>query len=481
MQRENFGNRFGVLVAMAGSAIGLGNLWRFPYMVGEYGGAAFIFVYIICFFLLCLPILIAEVTVGRRSQTNAFRAFHRLAPGSRWHLVGILMVATPVIVVSYYSVIGGWSIEYFIKSCSLDFSLMVATPVIVVSYYSVIGGWSIEYFIKSCSLDFSSGAGAGQDIGTVFSSFISSTWLPLAYHTVFLLVTAAVVAAGVKSGIERFGKVMMPLLFVIMIVIAVRSVTLPGAGEGLEWLFRPDFSKIDASVCAAALGQGFFSLSVGFGIMLTYGSYISKDENIAVSSAYTAVSDLIFALIASCAIMPAVFVFGLDPREGPGLVFETLPFIFSNMPLGGLISILFFLALIVAALTSSISLFEVGVAYLMEEKGMSRRTASASIFAVTWVLGVLCSLSFGPLSGFKVLGNILFDFFDKLSANYLMPFGALLIVLFVGWRMKKSDIRSEFTNGGTLAGNSRIFPFVCFLIRFLAPAAIIVIFLSNLV
>lgn len=210
MQRENFGNRFGVLVAMAGSAIGLGNLWRFPYMVGEYGGAAFIFVYIICFFLLCLPILIAEVTVGRRSQTNAFRAFHRLAPGSRWHLVGILMVATPVI---------------------------------VVSYYSVIGGWSVEYFFKACSLEFTQGASSEAGFGNMFSSFISSVWAPVLYHTVYLLVTAAVVAVGVKSGIERFGKIMMPLLFVIMIVIAVRSATLPGAGSGLEWLFKPDFPR----------------------------------------------------------------------------------------------------------------------------------------------------------------------------------------------------------------------------------------------
>ena len=447
MQRENFGNRFGVLVAMAGSAIGLGNLWRFPYMVGEYGGATFIFVYIICFFLLCLPILIAEVTVGRRSQTNAFRAFHRLAPGSRWHLVGILMVATPVI---------------------------------VVSYYSVIGGWSVEYFFKACSLEFTQGASSEAGFGNMFSSFISSVWAPVLYHTVYLLVTAAVVAVGVKSGIERFGKIMMPLLFVIMIVIAVRSATLPGAGSGLEWLFKPDFSKIDASVCAAALGQGFFSLSVGFGIMLTYGSYISKDENIAVSSVYTAVSDLVFALIASCAIMPAVFVFGLDPREGPGLVFETLPFIFSNMPLGGVVSILFFLALIVAALTSSISLFEVGVAYLMEEKRISRKKACMMIFAVTWVLGILCSLSFGPLSDLKFFGNTLFNFFDKFSANWLMPLGALLIVVFVGWRMKKVDVRDEFTNGGTLRGNSRIFGLAYFLIRYIAPLAIIVIFLTNL-
>ena len=357
---------------------------------------------------------------------------------------------------------------------------MVATPIIVVSYYSVIGGWSVEYFVKACSLDFSPGAGPEAGFGDIFGSFISSVWAPVLYHTFYLLVTAAVVAVGVKSGIERFGKIMMPLLFVIMIVIAVRSATLPGAGDGLEWLFRPDFSKIDASVCAAALGQGFFSLSVGFGIMLTYGSYISKKENIAVSSAYTAVSDLVFALIASCAIMPAVFVFGLDPSEGPGLVFETLPFIFSNMPLGGLVSILFFLALIVAALTSSISLFEVGVAYLMEEKHVSRKKACVIIFVLTWALGVLCSLSFGPLSDLKLFGNTLFDFFDKLSANYLMPSGAFLIVLFVGWRMKKSDVREEFTNWETLSGNARIFPVVYFLIKYMAPVAIVVIFLTNL-
>lgn len=448
MQRENFGNRFGVLVAMAGSAIGLGNLWRFPYMVGEYGGAAFIFVYIVFFFLLCLPILISEVIIGRKSQTNAFGAFGKLAPGSPWKWVGVLMVLTPVI---------------------------------VVSYYSVIGGWSVEYFIKACMMDFSAGHASEAEFGNMFGEFITSVWTPIICHTAYLLLTALIVVAGVKSGIERFGKIMMPLLFVIVIVIAARSATLPGSREGLEWLFKPDFSKIDASVCAAALGQGFFSLSAGFGIMLTYASYISKKENIAASSAYTAVSDLIFAIIASCAIMPAVFAFGLDPEEGPGLVFETLPYIFSMMPLGGLIAVLFFLALIVAALTSSISLYEVGVAYLMEEKHMSRKKASVLIFVVAWALGILCSLSFGPLSGMKLFGNTLFNFFDKLSANWLMPLGALLIVIFVGWRMGRADVRDEFTNGGTLKANCRVFGVIYFLIRFVAPLAILVVFISNLV
>ena len=448
MQRENFGNRFGVLVAMAGSAIGLGNLWRFPYMVGEYGGAAFIFVYIVFFFLLCLPILISEVIIGRKSQTNAFGAFGKLDPGSPWRWVGVLMVLTPVI---------------------------------VVSYYSVIGGWSVEYFIKACMMDFSAGHASEAEFGNMFGEFITSVWTPIICHTAYLLLTALIVVAGVKSGIERFGKIMMPLLFVIVIVIAARSATLPGSREGLEWLFKPDFSKIDASVCAAALGQGFFSLSAGFGIMLTYASYISKKENIAASSAYTAVSDLIFAIIASCAIMPAVFAFGLDPEEGPGLVFETLPYIFSMMPLGGLIAVLFFLALIVAALTSSISLYEVGVAYLMEEKHMSRKKASVLIFVVAWTLGILCSLSFGPLSGMKLFGNTLFNFFDKLSANWLMPLGALLIVIFVGWRMGRADVRDEFTNGGTLKANCRVFGVIYFLIRFVAPLAILVVFISNLV
>ena len=446
MEREHFKSTFGVLVAMAGSAIGLGNLWRFPYMVGVYGGAAFIFVYIILVFLLCLPILFSEVIVGRRSHTNAFIAFERLAPGSAWKWTGILMVATPILVVSYYSVIGGWSLEYLFKACTFSFT-----------------------------------QGATRDeLGTIFNSFITSTWTPIIWHTVFLLLTAAVILGGVNKGIEKFGKVMMPLLFLTVIAIAVRSFTLPGAGEGLVYLFKPDFSKITPEVCAAALGQGFFSLSVGFGIMLTYGSYTRKEANIALNSTWTAVADLMFALIASCAIMPAVFAFGLNPQEGPGLVFETLPFLFANMPLGGFVAILFFLALLVAALTSSVSLFEVGVAWLVEEKHLSRKASTWIVFAVTWAIGVLCSLSFGRLSGISIFGNSIFNFLDKLSANWLMPLGALLIVIFTGWKMKKSDVIDEFTNSGTLRGNARLSGFIYFLIRWLAPVAILIIFLSNL-
>lgn len=446
MERESFGSRFGVLMAMAGSAVGLGNMWRFPYMVGEYGGAAFVFIYILFVFLLSLPILFAEQIIGRRSQTNALGAFRKLAPGTKWKLVGILSVFAPVIIVSYYSVIGGWSLEYLFKAGTFGFTEGVTR----------------------------------EELGSMFGDFISSTWAPLFGHTLFLLATALVVIAGVKSGIEKFGKIMMPVLFVIVILIAVRAMTLPGAADGIKYLFRPDFSKIDASVCAAALGQSFFSLSLGCGTMLTYASYIKKSENLPVSATYTAVSDLLFALIASCAIMPAVFAFGLSPQSGPGLVFETLPFIFSQMPLGGVVAILFFVALLVAAITSSVSLYEVGVAFLVEERHMSRKRASAVLFAVTWCLGALCSLSFGPLSDIKIIGETIFNFFDKLSANFLMTIGSFLVVLFVGWKMKKSDVMDEFTNGGSLKWNVKLFGAVYFVIRYLAPIAVLVIFVSNL-
>jgi NSS family neurotransmitter:Na+ symporter len=332
MAREKFGTRFGVLMAMVGSAVGLGNMWRFPYMVSEYGGAAFIFVYILCVFCLCLPIFFAEFIIGRRSQANAFRAFDKLAPGTPWKWVGMVAVTAPVVILSYYSVIGGWSIQYFFKACTFGFTERVTQ----------------EY------------------LDTMFAGFISSTWAPILGHTFFLIVTSLVLLGGVKSGIERFGKVMMPVLYIIVLAIAIWTAMLPGASEGLSFLFNPDFAKIDASVCAAALGQAFFSLSLGYGTMLTYASYVSKKEDIASSSTTIALSDLVFSLIASCAIMPAVFAFGLDTQGGPGLVFQTLPYIFSQMPLGGLVAILFFLSLIVAALTSSISLFEVGVAYLTE-------------------------------------------------------------------------------------------------------------------
>jgi len=433
-------------VAMAGSAVGLGNLWRFPYLVGENGGAAFIIIYILMSFLICLPIFICEFVVGRRSQENAYSSFRDLSGGSWWKYVGMMTVIVPLIVTSYYSVVGGWSIEYLFKSLAFSFTL-----------------------------------GESQAaISTMFGDFVSSPWLPLATHTLFLLITAVIVAAGIKGGIEKFSKVMMPMLFVIVLGIALYSMMLPGAKAGLDYLFNPDFSKIDAKACAAALGQAFFSLSIGFGTIMTYASYVSKKENVMFQSMATAASDLAFALIAGMAIMPAVFAFGLNPQSGPGLVFETLPYVFSQMPAGGVVAILFFVALLVAAVTSSISMFEVGVAYLVEEKKLPRVGACAIIFAFCWVLGAFCSLSFGPLSEFRLFGRNIFDFFDNLSSNVLMTLGSLLTVLFVGWRLKKTDIYDEFTNGGTISMNAKIFGVLWFLIRYICPLAVISIFVSGL-
>lgn len=443
--RDSFGSRFGALVAMAGSAVGLGNLWRFPYLVGENGGAAFIIVYILLSFLICLPIFVSEFVIGRRSQKNAYAAFRDLSGGSEWRWIGLFTVIVPLIVLSYYSVIGGWSVEYLLKSLSFSFS-----------------------------------DASRITMNTMFTDFVSSTWAPLATHTVFLLFTTLIVIVGIKDGIEKFSKVMMPLLFIIVVAIAIYSLMLPGASAGVDYLFRPDFSKIDAKACASALGQAFFSLSLGFGTIMTYASYVSKKENILTQSAATAISDLMFALIAGVAIMPAVFAFGIDPQAGPGLVFETLPYIFGQMPAGGLIAILFFAALLVAALTSSISMLEVAVAYLVEEKKFSRVWACITLFVICWIVGALCSLSFGPLSDLRINGGNLFDFFDSLSSNVLMTLGSLFTVLFVGWRLKRTDIYDEFTNGGTLSTNVRIFGVLWFLIRYICPLAIISIFLVGI-
>lgn len=446
MIRDSFGSRFGALLAMAGSAVGLGNLWRFPYLLGENGGAAFIIVYLVMICVICLPIFISEFVIGRRSQKNAYAAFHDLSGGSAWRWAGLMTVIVPLIVASYYCVIGGWAFEYLLKACTFSFT----------------------------------GGASQAAMSTMFADFVSAPWAPVICQSLFLLATTLIVVIGIKDGIEKFSKVMMPILFVIVIAIAVYVVTLPGAGAGFEYLFKPDFSKIDGGSMAAALGQAFFSLSLGFGTIMTYASYVDKNDNILKQSASTAIADTLFALIAGVAIMPAVFAFGIDPQSGPGLVFETLPYVFGQMPGGGIIAILFFVALIVAALTSSISMLEVGVAYLIEEKKLSRFASCSILFAICLVVGAFCSLSFGPLADVQIFGRSIFDFFDNLSSNILMTLGSLLTVLFVGWRLKKTDVYEEFTNGGTLSTNVKIFGVLWFLIRYVAPLAIAVIFISGL-
>ena len=448
--RENFGSRFAVIMAMAGSAVGLGNIWRFPYMVGEHGGAAFVILYMLSSFILVLPIFFAETIIGRRSRQGTFGAMEKLAPGTPWKWLGLFTVVSPIIILSYYSVVGGWSVEYLFKAACLDFTN--AEP---------------------------------SEIQGFFGQFISSTGGPIAVHTIFMLLVAGIVLAGVKKGIEGFTKVTMPILFILIIALAVYSMTLPGASEGITYLLKPDFSEVDAHAVAAAMGQAFFSLSLGVGTILTYASYMRKEENILASGVGTAVSDLLFAVIAGFAVMPAVFAAGIEPGAGAGLVFDTLPFIFNKMGVGApwlsaIIAIIFFVTILVAALTSAISMMEVGVAYLTEEKGMRRGSAVLAITVFAWGVGVLCSLSFGPLADVKLLGNSIFDFLDKLCSNWLLPAGGLLFTLFVGWKMSRADVYDEFTNGGTLKANVALFNVVWFLLRFVAPVGIVVVFLTNL-
>ena len=449
-ERENFGSRMAVIMAFAGSAIGLGNIWRFPYLVGQDGGAAFVIIYVIATLVISLPIFFAESVVGRRTGANCRGAFIELGKGTAWPYLGFLMVFTPLWIVSYYSVVGGWSLEYLIQALRLDFI--------------------------HTSPDAMSGS---------FERFISRTWAPLGFHLAFLAVTVAIVALGVKSGIEKFSKICLPILFALVVLIAVYSLTLPGAQKGLAYLFKPDFSKVTIGTCLDALGQSFYSLSLGMGIIITYSSYVSKKENLMASGVGTAVSDMLFAVLAGVAIMPAVFAAGIEPGSGPGLIFDTLPYIFAQMGLempwlSSIAAILFFLTILFAALTSSISLIEVGVAYLTEERGFKRGWACVFLFVITGALGGLCSLSFGPLADVKVLGRGFFDLFDTIASNVLLTVGGLLVVLFVGWKMPKADVFDELTNGGTKRRNVRLFNFFYFLIRYIAPVGLLVLILSNL-
>jgi len=451
-KREIFGSRLTVIFAMAGSAIGLGNIWRFPFIVGEHGGAAFVLIYILATLLISLPVFLAEVTVGRRARTSSYGAMSSLSPGkSIWKFAGILSVAIPLIIDSYYSVIGGWSLDFLLKSVTLQ-------------------------FVKSNP----------QEVTSIFGNFITSTWSPIILHLVFLGACAFIVANGIKAGIEKFSKYTIPVLFVLIVLLIYYSVSLPGASQGVKYLLKPDFSQVNARSFAYAVGQSFYSLSLGMGAIITYGSYVKKEENLMVASAGTAVSDLMFAMLAGLAIMPAVFAAGIEPGAGPGLIFQSVPFVFSTMSashpaIGAAVSIIFFLTIVVAAMTSCISLLEVGVSFLKDRYGVSRIKGSIILFLICGAAGVLCSLSFGPLKGLTLWGMNIFDIFDWLSSNILLLVMALLTVVFTGFVLKKEDVWDEITNGGTKKFNAAIFNVVYFLIKWVTPVAIVIIFITNFI
>ena len=441
MSRDEFSGFFGVLVATVGSAVGLGNLWRFPYLVGQNGGAAFILVYLAFVLIICLPIAVSEFIIGRKTKVNTVRAFQILAPKTAWSGIGIVGVLAAFAILAFYTVVGGWTMDYLVRSV-------------------------IHIFSKP---DISA-------LESQFTTMVTSPVRPIVWTVVFMIVCALIVMCGIKKGIEKYSKIMMPFLFLMIVILMVRSVTLPGAGEGISFLIKPDFSKINMSVVLAALGQAFFSLSLGMGCLITYGSYVPDKENLTKLSFSTALSDTLFAMLAGLAIMPAVFAFGISPQEGPGLVFIVLPRIFAQIPLGNVFAVMFFIILLIAAITSVISLLEVITAYVTEKLKLKRIVAVSAITVIVTVFASLSSLSQGVLKNVTIFGKSIFDFFDYLSANILLPLGGLSIVIFVGWYMKKSLVYQEFTNQGTLKGT--LFRAYYFIIRYIAPVAIAIVFLD---
>ncbi|NVJ91636.1 MAG: sodium-dependent transporter [Methylocystaceae bacterium] len=439
--REQWGSRLGFVLAAAGSAVGLGNIWKFPYMTGQNGGGAFLIIYLFFVFTIGLSVMLAEFAIGRAAQRNPIGAFAVLK-GKAWPLVGAIGMIAGFLILSFYSVVAGWTIAYIVK---------MASGTLV---------------------------GDADALGAAFGSFISDPVEPILYHALFMGLTVAVVLGGVHDGIERACKVLMPMLFVLLIVLIIRAVTLPGAEKGLAFFLMPDFSKISADMFNAALSQAFFSLSIGMGAMITYGSYLNRHENLGKSALWVTSLDSIVAVLAGLLILPAVFAFGFDPAAGPGLTFITLPAVFAQMPGGVFFGILFFLLLTVAALTSAVSLMQPIIAYFSDEKGWNPKVSAVFFGIVIFVLGIPSSLSLGIWSDFHIIGEKGFlDSVDYITSNLMMPIGGIMTSLFVGW-VVADKMKDEATNN-----NEKKFKFLngwLFICRFLAPLGISWVLISGL-
>ena len=446
-KRGSFGSKIGIILATAGSAVGLGNVWRFPYMTGENGGAAFILVYIVFIFLLGIPGMVNEFIIGRHSASNAARAYHKMSRGRPWRGVGLLGILCSTIILGFYSVVAGWCLQYL--------------------YASIAGQLS----------------GDADYVRSYFQEFSSSLLRPILWSVGFVLLTHLVIIRGVKKGIERISKLLMPTLFVLLIILVIASCMLPGAMAGVEFLFKPDFSKITSDVILAALGQSFFSLSLGTACLCTYASYFGRETNLLKSAVQISIIDTIIAILAGLMIFPAAFSVGVSPDSGPSLVFITLPNVFqqafAGMPvLGYVISLAFYALLSLAALTSLISLHEVSTAFFYEELHIGRKKAALIVTVSCSVLGAICSLSLGGYEVMSFLGKTLFDIFDFVTGQVFLPVCGFLTCLMVGWYLPHKLVRDEFTNWGTLRGS--LFHVYLFAIKYLCPACILIIFLHQL-
>lgn len=442
-KRATFGSKIGVILATVGCAVGLGNIWRFPYMLGENGGAAFLLVYISCILFLGIPVMITEFFIGRYSRKNAAGAFKVMAPGTKWSVIGYNGVAAAFLILGYYAVVSGWTLEYIVQAFSGSLEGKNAT-----------------------------------DFADEFTAFSTGVFRPILWTVVFIALTHIIIVSGVKEGIERASKVMMPVLFLILIALCVRSATLPGASEGLTFLFNPDFSKIDSSVVLSAMGQAFFSLSIGMGCLITYASYFGKDTNLQTTSLQVTILDTMVAVLAGVMIFPAVFSFGIEPTTGPELVFITLPNVFEQLPFGNIWSFVFFVLLALAALTSTISLHEVSTAYVHEEYHVSRKKAAVIVSIGVTILGILSSLSMGLLKSYTLFGLNFFNLLDFVTAKIMLPLGGMMICIFTAKRVDKLLLKEEVTNHGTI--RFYFFNTYAFFVKYIAPIAIGLIFLNEL-
>ena len=440
--RGNFASKIGVLLATVGTAVGLGNVWRFPYVVGENGGGAFLLVYVLALLLLGIPGVIAEFIVGRHSQANAVDSFKKLAPKTKWHWIGYSGVLAGFLIMGYYAVVVGWTLEYLMQACMGSLS-----------------GLTTEQY------------------GQMFDQFASHPYLPLIWMVIVMFVSHFVVSKGVSGGIEKASNILMPIFFLILLVMMVNSFFLPAASEGLTFLFKPDLSKLTPVSVLTAMGQTFFSLSLGMGCLITYSSYFKKDVKLPKTAAQVVSIDAMVAVISAVVIFPAVFSFGMQPEQGPSLVFKVLPNVFQQMPVGILWAILFYALLFIAALTSLISLHEVVTAYLYENTSMSRKKSSFLVAALVCVLGVFASLSFGKLSSLTIFGKTIFDALDFFTASILLPVGGFFISIFVGWFLDKRIVATELR-----IKHPKAHLFIkgyIYMMRFFVPACIFAVFLFT--
>ena len=443
--KESFGSKFGIIAAAAGSAIGLGNIYRFPCEAGANGGGAFFMVYLCIVLLLGLPLMVTEFVIGRRSGKNPVGAFKELAPKQKaWSSIGYMGVICAFLILAFYCTVAGWTIDAVGKS--------------IINYYH------------------------GLDLNTIqtdFNNLMNETWQPIISEGIFIFLTAFIIIKGVTKGIEKYSKILMPILLGILIILGIKSLTLPGAKAGIEFFLKPDFSKITGTVLINALGQAFFSLSLGMGALITYGSYISRKDNLTSTAFMVCISDTVIAILAGIVIFPAAFSFNISPEAGDSLAFVTLPMLFNKMAGGYFFCLIFFILLTIAALTSSISLLEVVVLFMTEELGISRKKATIYSGIGAFILCIIASQSLHADTSLKIFGFKIFDALDAFTSKFLMTIGGLLTVIFLGWKMKKEHFMEEYTNGGTVSMGLR--KIMYFIIKFLAPVAITVILITQFI